>query len=176
MTSSAPEQSASGTAVVRYWAAARAAAGVETDTVEVGDGTTLAAVLRARPRAAGRPAELPDVIGVCSVLVGDRPVGAADPDDVPVRPGDTVELLPLSQAADNRPSGSGRPPVRASGRRRSGRIGPKRGTSPAVPAYGRADRSQPVVHQPSSGGPEEAAAGISYRCAPGGRRNGEHLS
>jgi sulfur-carrier protein len=94
MTPSPPEQSASGTAVVRYWAAARAAAGVETDTVEVGDGTTLAAVLRAvLVLRADRP-KLPDVIGVCSVLVGDRPVGAADPDDVPVRPGDTVELLP----------------------------------------------------------------------------------
>ena len=94
MTSSTPEQSASGTAVVRYWAAARAAAGVETDTVEVGDGTTLASVLRTvLALRADRP-KLPDVIGVCSVLVGDRPVGAADPDDVPVRPGDTVELLP----------------------------------------------------------------------------------
>jgi molybdopterin synthase sulfur carrier subunit len=94
MTSSRPEQSASGTAVVRYWAAARAAAGVETDTVEVGEGTTLAAVLRTVVSLRADRPKLPDVIGVCSVLVGDRPVGAADPDDVPVRPGDTVELLP----------------------------------------------------------------------------------
>ncbi len=94
MTSSAPVPSAGGTAVVRYWAAARSAAGVDTDTVEVGDGTTLAAVLRqVMSLRADRP-KLPDVIGVCSVLVGDRPVGATDPDDVPVRPGDTVELLP----------------------------------------------------------------------------------
>jgi sulfur-carrier protein len=94
MTSSTPEQSASGTAVVRYWAAARAAAGVDTDTVDVGDGTTLAAVLRQVMRLRADRPKLPDVIGVCSVLVGDRPVGSADPDDVPVRPGDTVELLP----------------------------------------------------------------------------------
>lgn len=94
MRSSTPEQSASGTAVVRYWAAARSAAGVETDTVEVGDGTTLAAVLRTVVALRADRPRLPDVIGVCSVLVGDRPVGAADPDDVLVRPGDTVELLP----------------------------------------------------------------------------------
>jgi hypothetical protein len=31
---------------------------------------------------------------VCSVLVGDRPVGAHDPDSVEVLPGETVELLP----------------------------------------------------------------------------------
>jgi molybdopterin converting factor small subunit len=94
MSSSTPVPSAGGTALVRYWAAARAAAGVDTDTVEVGDGTTLAAVLRdVMSLRADRP-KLPDVIGVCSVLVGDRPVGATDPDDVLVRPGDTVELLP----------------------------------------------------------------------------------
>jgi molybdopterin converting factor small subunit len=94
MTSSTPAQSAEGTALVRYWAAARAAAGVESDTVEVGSGTTLAAVLRQVTQLRADRPRLPDVIGVCSVLVGDRPVGAADPDDVPVRPGDTVELLP----------------------------------------------------------------------------------
>ena len=94
MSASTPEESAEGTAVVRYWAAARAAAGVESDTVEVGAGTTLADVLdRVRQLHVDRP-KLPGVVGVCSVLVGERPVGAADPHDVPVRPGDTVELLP----------------------------------------------------------------------------------
>ena len=83
-----------GTVTVRYWAAARAAAGVESDTLEVGSGTTLAELLqqvhalhRDRPRLA-------DVVSVCSVLVGDRPVGATDPADVRLSPGDTVELLP----------------------------------------------------------------------------------
>lgn len=94
MTTPTPDKSASGTAVVRYWAAARAAAGVESDTVEVGEGTTLAGVLkRVRDLRADRP-KLPEVIGVCSILVGDRPVGATDPDDVQIRPGDTIELLP----------------------------------------------------------------------------------
>ena len=79
---------------VRYWAAARAAAGVDSDVVPVESGTTLATVLdlvralhRDRPRLA-------DVVSVCSVLVGDRPVGKTDPAQVPLRPGDTVELLP----------------------------------------------------------------------------------
>ena len=94
MTPSPPEKPASGTVVVRYWAAARAAAGVDSDTVEVGSGTTLAAVLKqVRDLRADRP-KLPDVIGVCSILVGDRPVGATDPHDVQLRPGDTIELLP----------------------------------------------------------------------------------
>ncbi len=94
MSSVRPESSIPGGVTVRYWAAARAAAGVDADTVDVGDGTTLAALLKTvhdlhpdRPRLA-------DVIGVCSVLVGDRPVGAADPEDVAISPGDTVELLP----------------------------------------------------------------------------------
>ena len=89
--SAAPDR---GTVVVRYWAAARAAAGVESDTLPVEGSTTLRRVLddvralhRERPR-------LHDVITVCSVLIGDRPVGTADHAEVDVRPGDTVELLP----------------------------------------------------------------------------------
>ena len=42
---------------------------------------------------ADRP-RLAEVLSVCSVLVGERPVGTADPAAVPVRAGDTVELLP----------------------------------------------------------------------------------
>lgn len=82
------------TATVRYWAAARAAAGVESDAVAVGDGTTLADVLRVvRELHSDRP-KLDDVVAVCSVLIGDQPVGARSAEDVEVRPGDTVELLP----------------------------------------------------------------------------------
>ena len=82
------------TVVVRYWAAARAASGVETDVVEVGSGATLSQVLESvRSRHSDRP-RLKDVIAVCSVLVGDRPVGTSDPDQVVVRAGDTIELLP----------------------------------------------------------------------------------
>ncbi|HET6653160.1 MAG TPA: MoaD/ThiS family protein [Nocardioides sp.] len=94
MSPARPESSITAPVTVRYWAAARAAAGVDSDSVDVGDGTTLAVLLKTvhdlhpdRPRLA-------DVVGVCSVLVGDRPVGATDPDDVAIAPGDTVELLP----------------------------------------------------------------------------------
>jgi molybdopterin synthase sulfur carrier subunit len=34
------------------------------------------------------------VLAVCSVLVGDQPVGSRDPGSVEVRPGATVEFLP----------------------------------------------------------------------------------
>ncbi len=98
MSSSTSDLSAAGAGgrgvVVRYWAAARSAAGVDSETLDVGDGTTLRDVLdRVRAAHPDRP-KLPDVIGVCSVLVGERPVGSTDPSDVPIRAGDTVELLP----------------------------------------------------------------------------------
>src|SRR6478609_1402516 len=82
-----------GTVTVRYWAAARAASGVESDVVPL-DGGTLADVLATvRGLHLDRP-RLAEVVAVCSVLVGDRPVGSADPADVAVVDGDVVELLP----------------------------------------------------------------------------------
>lgn len=79
---------------VRLWAAARAAAGVAELDVEVGGPVSLAwlrdEVVRRHP-AADR---LPGVLSVCSVLVGDRPVGTADPAEVTVAPGEQVEFLP----------------------------------------------------------------------------------
>ena len=89
-----PSVSAVGSVTVRYWAAARAAAGVECDTVPVAESATLADVLDAVRRLHPDSLRLHDVLGVCSVLVGDRPVGTRSPADVPVAPGDTVELLP----------------------------------------------------------------------------------
>lgn len=93
-----PEVSATSPApaavTVRYWAAARAAAGVDSDAFDVGTGTTLDLLLKhVHDRHADRP-RLAEVVAVCSVLVGDRPVGTRDPAEVEVRPGDTVELLP----------------------------------------------------------------------------------
>ncbi|QWZ08081.1 MoaD/ThiS family protein [Nocardioides panacis] len=79
---------------VRYWAAARAAAGVESDEVAVSAGTTLADVLAAVRTLHADRDRLADVLSVCSVLVGDRPVGSREPGDVSVVAGDTVELLP----------------------------------------------------------------------------------
>ena len=83
-----------GSVTVRYWAAARSAAGVEVDLVVVSDDATLADVLAdVRLRHQARP-RLAEVLSVCSVLVGDQPVGAVDPGAVRVRAGDSVELLP----------------------------------------------------------------------------------
>ena len=80
--------------VVRYWAAARAAAGVDSDVLPATDVHTLADALAAvRTLHADRP-RLAEVVAVCSVLVGDRPVGSVEPADVALAPGDTVELLP----------------------------------------------------------------------------------
>jgi molybdopterin converting factor small subunit len=79
---------------VRYWAAAKAAAGVEADVLPVSGPTTLDVVFRrVLERHADRP-RLADVVSVCSVVLGDRPVGARAPEDVAVNPGDVVELLP----------------------------------------------------------------------------------
>ena len=83
-----------GSVTVRYWAAARAASGVESDEVPVTGGTTLADVLAAvRDLHADRP-RLAQVVAVCSVLVGEQPVGSSDPRAVVLAAGDTVELLP----------------------------------------------------------------------------------
>jgi molybdopterin converting factor small subunit len=83
-----------GSITVRYWAAARAAAGVDSDVLPAAEGTTLAdALVAVRTLHADRP-RLSDVVAVCSVLVGDRPVGSADPTGVQLHAGDTVELLP----------------------------------------------------------------------------------
>lgn len=81
------------TITVRYWAAARTAAGTDHDELEVDGPITLAEVVR---RAIDQHPEgrLPGVLEVCSVLVGERPVKTQDPAQVEVRPGDSVEFLP----------------------------------------------------------------------------------
>lgn len=82
-----------GQITVRYWAAARSAAGVATDQIEVPGAVTLGEVVR-RAAAMHPDTRLPDVLRICSVLVGDRPVSTSDPDAVPVAPGSQVEFLP----------------------------------------------------------------------------------
>lgn len=78
--------------LVRFWAGARAAAGV-TEESYPGPVTLSRLLDEVVARHADRP-RLKDVVSVCSVLVGDRPVGTSDPQTVVLRPGDTVELLP----------------------------------------------------------------------------------
>jgi sulfur-carrier protein len=82
-----------GAITVRYWAAARSAAGVAGDRIEVDCAVALGEVVR-RAAALHPETRLAAVLRICSVLVGDRPVSTADPDDVLVEPGSQVEFLP----------------------------------------------------------------------------------
>ncbi len=77
--------------VVRYWAAARAAAGRTSDEVTPG---TLAAVLDQVRRLHPGDQRFDRVVSVCSVLVDQTPVGSADHAEISVAPGSVVELLP----------------------------------------------------------------------------------
>jgi sulfur-carrier protein len=90
---SASGDSATGEITVRYWAAARSAAGVATDRIEVQGPLSLGEIVR-RAAALHPDTRLPAVLGICSVLVGDRPVSTGDPDAVRVEPGSQVEFLP----------------------------------------------------------------------------------
>ncbi|MDO9494357.1 MAG: MoaD/ThiS family protein [Nocardioides sp.] len=78
---------------VRYWAAARAAAGVNGDELAVTGPISLAEVVD-RVARLHPDTRLLDVIGVCSVLLGDRPVSTEDPAELLVPPGSTLEFLP----------------------------------------------------------------------------------
>jgi molybdopterin synthase sulfur carrier subunit len=78
------------TVTVRYWAAARAAAGTAEDAVPAG---TLDAVLDAA-RARHADARFARVLAVCSLLVDGHPVGRRRPEQVPVDAGAVVEVLP----------------------------------------------------------------------------------
>ena len=79
--------------LVRYWASAREAAGTDAESVAVDGPVSLLDLVRrlADDHAGSR---LPQVLEVCSVLVGDRPVRSLDPATVMVQPGDSVEFLP----------------------------------------------------------------------------------
>jgi sulfur-carrier protein len=77
--------------VIRYWAAAKAAAGTAQEPYHA---ATLADALAA---ARGRHAESPQfgtVLGVCSILVDGVPVGTRDHATVRLTQGGTVEVLP----------------------------------------------------------------------------------
>ena len=80
---------------VRFWASARAAAGTDELTVSVGSTTpSVADVRRAVLKALPDRPELPRVLGVCSVILGERPMGAADAEQVAVPAGTDLEFLP----------------------------------------------------------------------------------
>ncbi|MCK9901827.1 MoaD/ThiS family protein [Frankia sp. Cpl3] len=75
--------------MVRYWAAAREAAGVEQEEV---DAPTLAAVLE--DVAQRRGGSLATVLARCAFLLDELPVARRDPRDVVLRDGSVVEVLP----------------------------------------------------------------------------------
>jgi molybdopterin synthase sulfur carrier subunit len=76
---------------VRYWAAIKAAAGTGGDDVV---GSTVGEVMAAvRNLHAGEP-QFARVLGVCSLLLRERPLGNADLDQVAVAPGDVIDVLP----------------------------------------------------------------------------------
>jgi molybdopterin converting factor small subunit len=78
---------------VRYWAGARAAAGTAEDVLPTDGDLTLADVV-ARVLELHPGDRMARTVGVCSVLIGDQPVGSRDPGAVVVPPGSVVELLP----------------------------------------------------------------------------------
>jgi len=76
---------------VRYWAAARSAAGVSEEHVNAAD---LAVLLEEISRRHGHRDRFDDVIAYCSILVGETPVGGKDPSEISLAPGTSVEFLP----------------------------------------------------------------------------------
>jgi molybdopterin converting factor small subunit len=78
---------------IRYWAAAKAAAGVAQDELATESPLPLSEVVR-RAVDLHPDTRLADVLRVCSALVDDRPVKRLDPATVLVEPGQSVEFLP----------------------------------------------------------------------------------
>ena len=75
---------------VRYWAAARAAAGVAEEAVQAGSLAEALAVVRQRhPEPA-----MHRLLDMCSLLLDGQPVNRRDPTEVPLRDGTTLEVLP----------------------------------------------------------------------------------
>jgi sulfur-carrier protein len=74
---------------LRYWAAAKEAAGVAEEKVEAG---TLAAALKAG--LAGSNGRLSQVIARSSFLIDDEPAGTRDPASIELADGAVVEVLP----------------------------------------------------------------------------------
>jgi sulfur-carrier protein len=75
--------------LIRYWAAARAAAGTAEEPY---DAATLAEALAAA--SAGRGADFERVLARSSFLVDGAPVGTRDPAGIALPDGGTVEVLP----------------------------------------------------------------------------------
>jgi molybdopterin synthase sulfur carrier subunit len=97
-TSTAQDRPSIGHITLRYWASARSATGTAEEQVEADGAVSLAALIAgsvARNGATtGRADRIAEVLGCCSVLLGDRQVANQDAADVLVEVGQTVEFLP----------------------------------------------------------------------------------
>ena len=76
---------------IRYWAAAKAAAGVAEEAYQA---STLAEALAAAERRHAASPEFARVLARSSFLVNGAPVGTRAPDSIPLPDGGTVEVLP----------------------------------------------------------------------------------
>ena len=94
MTSASDQETRSGQVTLRYWASARAAAGTDSDALDVAGPVSLAELVERARAAHSDSSRFSEVLSCCSVMVGDRPVTTGDPASVIVAPGATVEFLP----------------------------------------------------------------------------------
>ncbi|MBX6372472.1 MAG: MoaD/ThiS family protein [Acidothermus sp.] len=76
------------TCTLRYWAAARDAAGISEEPCEA---ETLADALAIARRHGPR---LAAVLNACSFLIDGCPAGGRDPSAVPLHPGAVIDVLP----------------------------------------------------------------------------------
>ena len=83
------ESSAGPRVVLRYWAGARQAAGASQESVTAG---TLAVALDVARST--HDAEFARVLGICSFLVDEQPVGTREPGSVELADGAVVDVLP----------------------------------------------------------------------------------
>ena len=91
-------------ALLRYWAGARAAAGVSEESV---DASSLQVAMDAA--RASRDESFARIIAVCSFVVDEQTVGRTPHADVPLQPDSVVEVLPpfAGGAADPQQSAGG---------------------------------------------------------------------
>jgi sulfur-carrier protein len=86
--------SAGGHVTLRYWASLRSAAGVAEDRIEVAGPVKLSELTGIALDLHAGTTRFAELLATCSVLVEDRPSSSADPAEVVVQRGETVEFLP----------------------------------------------------------------------------------
>lgn len=91
MSTSTAHDEGQPTVTVRYWAAAKSAAGVAEESFS---GTTAGQVLTAARAAHRQTPRFGQVLDSCSFLLGENPLGSQDPSKVEVADGDVLEVLP----------------------------------------------------------------------------------